>query len=148
MPAQVKYHAQVQATYDYYGHHYRRQQESQEDALQVARDYHCQALAAAALLEGHLEQLSCSISQGLYGSQSRRQLGSCWQLGSRRHSRSHGHSRSCRRHLLGQTPGTDTPGGRLPLGFSQEADRLPQPIVTHAPHLQRYKLGCQSRNDP
>ena len=97
MPAQVEFHAQVQATYDYFGCHHRRQQESQEEALQVVRDYHCQALATAAGLEGHIEQLSHSISQGEHGGQSRRQLGRCQWLGSRRCSRSHGHSRSCRR---------------------------------------------------
>ena len=72
MPAQVEFHTQVQATYDYFGCHCRRQQESQEEALQLVRDYHHQALATAAVLEGHTELLSCSISFGLYGSQSRR----------------------------------------------------------------------------
>ena len=67
MPAQVEFHTQAQETYDYFGHHHRRQQGSQEEVLQVARDYHCQTLAAAAMLEGHMEWLSCSISWGWYG---------------------------------------------------------------------------------
>ena len=60
MPAQVEYHTQVQATYDYFGHHCRVQQESHKEALRVVRDYHCQALAAAAILEGHIEWLGHS----------------------------------------------------------------------------------------
>ena len=69
VPAQLEFHAQSQATYDYFGCHCRRQQESQEEALWVMRDYHHQALATTAVLEGHIEWLSCSISGGLYGSQ-------------------------------------------------------------------------------
>ena len=88
----------AQATYHYLGCHCRRQQESQEKTLQFVRDYHHQALAAAAVLEGHIEWLSHSITQGLYGRQNGRQLGgSHWQSGSRRDSRNHGHSRSHRR---------------------------------------------------
>ena len=82
-PAQAEFHAQAQATYDYFGCHHRRQQESQEEALWVTRDYHYQALAAAAMLEGHIEWLSCSISWGWHGSQSQRQLGIAggWEAG-------------------------------------------------------------------
>ena len=98
MPAQAEFHAQVQAAYDHFGHHHDQQQESQEEALQGVRDVHHQALATAAMLEGHIEQLSCSISCGWHGSQ--RRSGSCQWLGNRRHSRSHSCSRSCRRHLL------------------------------------------------
>ena len=76
MPAQAEYHTQVQATYDYFGHHHRIQQESHKEALQVVRDYHHQALTAAAMLEGHIEWLSCSISWAQYGNWSRRQSGS------------------------------------------------------------------------
>ena len=94
MPAQVEYHTKVQATYDYFGCHHRIQQESCEEALWVVIDYHYQALAATAILEGHIEWLSCSISWGLHGSQSRRWSGSHQQLRSRRCSRRQGHSRS------------------------------------------------------
>ena len=99
MPAQVEYHAQAQATYDYFGCHHRIQQESHEEALWIARDYHHQALATAAVFEGHIEQLSHSISWGQYGSQTWRQSCSHWWSGSWRCSRSHGHSRRHRRCL-------------------------------------------------
>ena len=64
MPAQAEYHTQAQATYNYFGHHCRIQQESHEEALQVVRDYHHQALATAAVLEGHIEWLSHSHLSG------------------------------------------------------------------------------------
>ena len=62
MPAQVEFHAQTQATCDHLGHFQDRQQESREEALRVARDAHCWALAMVAILEGHIEHLSCSVS--------------------------------------------------------------------------------------
>ena len=64
MPTQAEFHAQTQATYEHFGHFHNRQQESHEEALKVARDAHCQVPMAAALLEGHIERLSCSISLG------------------------------------------------------------------------------------
>ena len=94
-------------TYEYFGHHHSRQQESWEEALWAVRDFHHQALATAAMLEGHIEWLSHSISQGQHGSQ--RQSGSCHQLGSRRCSRSHGHLRSHIRHLPARPQGQTAP---------------------------------------
>ena len=58
----------------------------------VMWDAHHQALAAAVLLEGHIERLSCSISHGCSGSHR------C--LGSDQWSQCQGHSRSGTRHLL------------------------------------------------
>ena len=75
MPAQVEFHGQTQVTCDHFGHFQDRQQESQEEAQRVARDAHHQALAMVAMLEGHIECLSCSVSCGWHGSQG--QLGSC-----------------------------------------------------------------------
>ena len=69
MPAQVEFHAETQATYDHFGHLWDRQQESWEEALMVARDTHHWVLAAAAMIVGHIEYLSCSISHGWHGSQ-------------------------------------------------------------------------------
>ena len=74
----------TQVTYD---HFQSRQQESHEEALIVARDAHHQALAAAALLEGHIERLSHSVSHGWSGSHG--QSGSHWHSCSGRHMRSH-----------------------------------------------------------
>ena len=66
-PAQAAFHAQLQVTYDHFGHFLDRLQESWEESLRVTRDAHCWVLAMAAMLEGHIEQLSCSISQGWHG---------------------------------------------------------------------------------
>ena len=121
MPAQAEYQAQVQATYDYFGCHCRIQQESHKEALWVVRDYHCQALAAVAVLEGHIEWLSCSISWGLHGSQSRRWSGSHQQSRCRRHSRSQGHSRSYQRHLPVR------PQEQTPQVEGHPRDALPKP---------------------
>ena len=63
-PAQAEFHDHTQATYDHFAHFRDRHQESQEEAIRVARDAHHWALVAAALLEGHIERLSHSISQG------------------------------------------------------------------------------------
>ena len=54
--------------------------------------WHCQALVAAALLEGHIKRLGHSVTHGQSGSQG--QSGS-WQC-----SRSRRHTRGHRRHLL------------------------------------------------
>ena len=62
-PAQAEFHAQMQATYQ------NMWQESCEKALVRAQDAHCQVLTAAAMLEGHIERLSCSISSGWPSSQ-------------------------------------------------------------------------------
>ena len=91
MPVQAEFHDQMQVTYDHFGHFRSMQQESWEEALRVARDAHC-LLAAAAMLEGHIEWLSHSISWGQHGSQG-------W-LGSKQCSRSRRCTQSCRRHLL------------------------------------------------
>ena len=64
----MEFHAQVLATYDQFGHFQDRQQESWEEALRVARDAHCWVLATVAMLEGHIEWLSYSVSHGWYGS--------------------------------------------------------------------------------
>ena len=168
IPAQVEFHAQVQATYDYFRCHHSRQCESWEEALWVARDYHHKALATVAMQEGHIEWLSCSITQGQHGSQ--RQLGSHQQSGSRRHSRSHSCSRSHRRCPLagsqGETPLQKTPLGMHPGGgwlpqpcateeigrlssATEKMDKLTQPCVAQEMgHLVRYKFVLQSRKDP
>ena len=69
MPVQVEFHAEVQATYDHFGCYHSRQQESQEDALQLLRDPHHQALATMAMLEGYIECLHCFISWGWHRDQ-------------------------------------------------------------------------------
>ena len=89
MPAQAEFHAWTQATYDHYQNMW---QDSFEDALAVTWDTHCQALVAAAMLESHIERLSCSVTLGQPSDHG--QLGSCWCL----------HSQEClrsgREHLL------------------------------------------------
>ena len=57
MTAQAEFHDQTQVTYDHFGHFQDRQQESCEEALRVPWDAHHQVLAAATLLEGHIERL-------------------------------------------------------------------------------------------
>ena len=128
MPAQVEFCTQAHVTYDYFGHHCSREQESQEEALWLVRDFHCQALATAAMLEGHIEQLSHSISWGHHGSQ--RQSCRHWWSRSRRHSRSDSHSRIHKKMSASQSPRTDTPIGRLPWGCSQEVGGTPQLCMT------------------
>ena len=49
-PAQVKFHTQMQATYDHFGNFWDRQQESGEEALRVARNAQCWVLATVAML--------------------------------------------------------------------------------------------------
>ena len=78
------FHQRMQVTYD---HFQSRQQESCKEALRVVRNAHHQALAAAALLDGHIKTLSHSISCGWSGSHG--QLGSHWHSCSRRCTRSH-----------------------------------------------------------
>ena len=97
-PAQVDFYTQMQMTCNHFGHFQDRQQESQMEILRVVRDDHCWALAVAAMLEGHIEQLSCSISCGWHGTQG--------QLGSHHWSKSRGCSRSrmCRRSQRGVPP--------------------------------------------
>ena len=51
MPGQAEFHAQVQVAYNHLGYHLDWQQESQEEALQLARDVHHQVLVTAAMLE-------------------------------------------------------------------------------------------------
>ena len=60
----VEYHAQTQAISEHFGCYWDCQQDSREEALRVARDAHCQALATAVMLEGHIEQLGHSLSWG------------------------------------------------------------------------------------
>ena len=67
-PAQAEFHAQTQATCNHFGHFQDRQQESWEEALMLVRDVHCQVLVTAAMLEGHIEQLSHSVSCGWHSS--------------------------------------------------------------------------------
>ena len=67
-PTQVEFHAQMQAVYDHFGHFWDKQQESWEEALRVARDTYCWALAMAAMLKGHIEWLSHSVFHGQHGS--------------------------------------------------------------------------------
>ena len=65
---QVEFHTQTQVTCDHFGHFQDRQQDSREEALRVVRDAHCWVLAVVAMLEGHIEQLSHSISCRWHGS--------------------------------------------------------------------------------
>ena len=116
MPAQAELHTQVQVTYNHFGCHCRRQQESQEEALWLAKDVCHQALVAVAMLEGHIEQMHHSISWGQHRNWG--QSGSHQRSGSRKLSRSHSHSRSCRRHPptspQGQTPPAEGCPGDAP----------------------------------
>ena len=89
MPAQAEFHAWMQATYDHYKNMW---QDSCGKALVRAWDAHCQVLAAAAILEGHIERLSCSVSHRKPSSQG--------QLDSHQHLHSRRCTRSCRRHPL------------------------------------------------
>ena len=117
-PAQVKFHTQMQATCDHFGHLWDRQQEFQEEALRVARYTNCQVLATATMLEGHIEQPSCYISHGWHSSQG--QSGSHWQ------SRSGGHlkSRRYRRSHRGQT--------HLPVACPEQLVRRQVPLPSPA----------------
>ena len=64
MPAETKFHGRAQAAYDHFSKYRDKQQESSEEALMVVRGAHHQVLVAAAMLEGHIEWLHHSISQG------------------------------------------------------------------------------------
>ena len=116
MPAQAKFHAQTQVTYDHFGHLWDRQQESWKEALRVARDAQHWALAMVAMLEGHIEHLSHSVSHGQHSSQG--------QLASHQQSRNRGCSRSrrsCRGYPL---------AGRPPWGCCKEVDTFSHPCAT------------------
>ena len=63
MPAAAEYHTQTQAISEHFCCYQDHQQESREEALRVVRDAHCQALAAMAMLEGHIEQLGMTEEQ-------------------------------------------------------------------------------------
>ena len=76
MPAQAEFQNQAHVAYDHFHQFWNRQQESQKETLWVARDAHCWVLATAAILEGHIQQLSQSVSHGQHGSWG--QLGSHW----------------------------------------------------------------------
>ena len=85
-PAQAEFHSWTQETYCWFQNKW---QESCQEALRVARDAYHQVLVAAALLEGHIKRLGCSISHGQSISQ--------WQSGTQQHLQSGGHSKSLRR---------------------------------------------------
>ena len=87
MPVQAKFHDWMQATYEHFGCFWDRQQESCKETLRVVWDVHHQALAAAALLEGHIKRLGCSVTHGWSSSQGRSGSQQCSR--SRRHTGSH-----------------------------------------------------------
>ena len=61
MHAKVEYYTQMQVACDHFSSYQGRQQQSREEALRVAREAHCQALAAAAMLKEYIEYLDHSM---------------------------------------------------------------------------------------
>ena len=100
MPAQAKFHAWMQVAYDHLGHFWNRQKDLQEEALRVAKDTHHWVLAAAILLEHHIERLGHSVTCGQSSSQGL--SGSCLHSRNGRSMRSHG--RCSPVNQQGQTP--------------------------------------------
>ena len=111
--------------------HFRnRWQESYEEALRVSWDAHHQVLAAAILLEGHIERLGHSISCGWSGN--------CGQLGSHQCSCSRRCSRSCRRHPPAGDKRAGPFSGRPHWGFCKKVGSLAQSCQAQKmSHLQK-----------
>ena len=79
---EAQYHPYMQLPHDHFDFHWAGQQPSREEALREAREAHQQALAAVAMLKGHIESLHWATS--------------CSQQHSHKWSSSYQHSRSQR----------------------------------------------------